>query len=588
MIFEKSTIGVFHVLKPTLEENELFDSERLQEEILSSKEENRLNIAVDLAETNYLYSDAINVMVTCNKAMLKISGRLAVYNANEKVGAILERAGLANIINIYTDEKELLEASDVILKQTSTITASREPQTTVPEKPKSEFDLLREEIGEVMPETFEGTPESLSPPPSPGKPIIKKKIKEVPHVIPPAPDDTYSLQEQQLPEIPKPQQAAPPPKPQPKPPKSPETQKPPAKLRETGDAAFEVSPAVEVFLRTGQPEKVPEKVMDESAKKEKTILKKPEIEEDISKQADEKGDSKLKWDEDDEVLFPEKSKKSPFAISLIILLAVGVLSVGVYFAYQKLVVEKTSGDKHARIMKQPIKKEPIPKIIEEDLEFPDEDMAASEPSEKKAGKIKAKLIQKPVRKEPVRTPEKPASRIPVIKSNPSPPAPKFLPAAKPEVEASKPEPPVPQKESADAEFDDPDFVLGAEEEDEDFVPASKITPTPSTPASSSPQAISPQASPPPSAPRIKPEAVSDPSPEQPIIQDGAKGIIFLSTSPPKTEVWFKGKKIGTTNITMLTLPVGENTVTFKKDDLIIDKILDIKEGKNRSLFFKLK
>jgi hypothetical protein len=39
---------------------------------------------------------------------------------------------------------------------------------------------------------------------------------------------------------------------------------------------------------------------------------------------------------------------------------------------------------------------------------------------------------------------------------------------------------------------------------------------------------------------------------------------------------------------MLKLPVGTVSLTFKKDNLSVTKSVTIKEGKNKSKFFKLK
>ncbi len=76
--------------------------------------------------------------------------------------------------------------------------------------------------------------------------------------------------------------------------------------------------------------------------------------------------------------------------------------------------------------------------------------------------------------------------------------------------------------------------------------------------------------------------------EKAVLEEGGPtGTVFIATGPPKADIYYKGNKVGQTNQTTLTLPVGTVELTFKKGYLSLTKEFDIQEGKNKSPYFRL-
>lgn len=71
------------------------------------------------------------------------------------------------------------------------------------------------------------------------------------------------------------------------------------------------------------------------------------------------------------------------------------------------------------------------------------------------------------------------------------------------------------------------------------------------------------------------------------IVKGSVGTIFIATSPPVADIYYEGKKIGTSNVSTLELPVGTVILTFKKKDVSYTKSFTIVEGKNKAPFVSL-
>jgi len=144
---------LFEIITPEIEKGEVFDSTSLKTLINTLIAEGKRNFAVDLAPLDYLYSDAINVILALNRRILDVSGRLSLLGPTPEVRQILDRAGIQNILKVYESEADLLKSSEDIILQTtgfslSELQAHQHPKVSQP--PKSEFDELRSEISDVM------------------------------------------------------------------------------------------------------------------------------------------------------------------------------------------------------------------------------------------------------------------------------------------------------------------------------------------------------------------------------------------------------------------------------------------------------
>lgn len=133
------------------EKGEVFDSTLLKNMINSLIAEGKRNFAIDLSPLDYIYSDAINVILALNRRILDVSGRLSIMGPSPEVRQILERTGLQNILKIFDTETELLKSSeDIILQTTRYNVADLQTLQQAPPKPKSEFEDFRSEISTAM------------------------------------------------------------------------------------------------------------------------------------------------------------------------------------------------------------------------------------------------------------------------------------------------------------------------------------------------------------------------------------------------------------------------------------------------------
>jgi anti-anti-sigma factor len=158
------------------------------------------NFAIDLSPLDYIYSDAINVILAINRRILDVSGRLSLMSPNQEVKSILERAGLHNILKIYENETSLLKSSEDIILQTTRFNLSDLKNYQEP-KPKSEFEDFRSEISTAMdpqkPEQFNSfeseIPEDNFTAQQPRKQQPQQSMEE--QFIPPAPPPTTPRQQ---------------------------------------------------------------------------------------------------------------------------------------------------------------------------------------------------------------------------------------------------------------------------------------------------------------------------------------------------------------------------------------------------------
>jgi anti-anti-sigma factor len=176
--FRTRTSGLFEIIQPVIEKGEVFDSTLLKNMINSLIAEGKRNFAIDLSPLDYIYSDAINVILALNRRILDVSGRLSLMGPSPEVRQILERTGIQNILKIFDTETELLKSSEDIILQTTRYNLAdlqtyQQAPPPPPPKPKSEFEDFRSEISTAMApgvggmgsEPDRGSRQSAPPPP---------------------------------------------------------------------------------------------------------------------------------------------------------------------------------------------------------------------------------------------------------------------------------------------------------------------------------------------------------------------------------------------------------------------------------------
>ncbi|HEX2959996.1 MAG TPA: PEGA domain-containing protein [Chitinispirillaceae bacterium] len=168
--------GIFDIVEPVLENGEVFDSSLLRETINQQIVAGKRNFAIDLSLLDYIYSDTINVLMGLNKRILDVSVRLSLLAPQPEALQVLKRAGINNILRIFDTEADLLKTSEDIILQTTSFKVS-DLQALANEKPQSEFDQLRSEIGSVFgghdgPTMDQGmnVPKGVQQPPRPATP----------------------------------------------------------------------------------------------------------------------------------------------------------------------------------------------------------------------------------------------------------------------------------------------------------------------------------------------------------------------------------------------------------------------------------
>ena len=122
MKFEARSLGIFEILTPRQESNEVFDADRFRQTVNSVLERDVRHLVVDLSGIDYLYSDAINALVSINRRILEQAGRMSLLAPQPKVREILLRSGLDSLFRIYKAEMELSAESQEILRQSTIMT----------------------------------------------------------------------------------------------------------------------------------------------------------------------------------------------------------------------------------------------------------------------------------------------------------------------------------------------------------------------------------------------------------------------------------------------------------------------------------
>jgi anti-anti-sigma factor len=563
-----------------LEKGEVFDSNLLKDTLNSLIAEGKRNFAIDLSPLDYIYSDAINVVLALNRRILDVSGRLSLLSPNPEVRSILERTGLHNILKIYETETDLLRSSEDIILQTTRFNLSdlKSYQQPPPAPPKSEFDEFKSEISSAM---GPGRPADNAGPYGaldteiPDESFTAKRVQryEEPFAPPPRqPAQPFTAQEQDFGPVQPPRRMQPKQAPQPVFEMEPEKPQPQRRERE---AAPELP-----GIKTGQ--KTVDRDFDRFAREDR-----------------------------DEEFEDERPKRSfmPVLIGIIILLLVGGGIVG-YFSFMKKPEKQVA-------IQTPAIPAPAPQTMPE-LSQPAQAPTTPAPATAApAAEPAAKAVppaERPVEKQSVA--KQAAPKIAAAKSSESP----KKSAAKPQASlqkltiVSKPsgasiisdgkilgltpykwvDPPqggiviTLSKQGYVETVKTIDYSGGNKTE---TVYLYKETPAPrSEPVV---QQAPAEPAPAPAATEPAPEVSAPPPPPSPAAApvaspSGESATIFISSMPPVADVYMDGKLIGKTNISKLNVSPGTHSMKFVKGTVEVTEDMTFKPGDNPSHFLILK
>jgi len=163
---------------PVLEDDEMFNSGLLRDQIDRMISSGRRHIAIDISPLDYIYSDGINALVTLNKRAQEAGGTLALLSPQTKVVGILQTAGIQSAMSVLSGEAELMGLSNGISAAASAAGSAAQ----------SEFESLRSEIGSVFGDDAPLGSRAAAPPPPPPPPVYAPP----PPVYAPPPPPVYA------------------------------------------------------------------------------------------------------------------------------------------------------------------------------------------------------------------------------------------------------------------------------------------------------------------------------------------------------------------------------------------------------------
>lgn len=560
------------MVKPVLEEDEIFNSGEMREHVEALIARGYRNIAIDLESLEYLYSDTMNVILSLNRRILDSNGRLALLSPSDQVSQILDSSGVRNFMKVYSGQEDLIKGSEDIVMQTSSynLAAIRKLQGG-------------EESGRGAPaaeDTFAGAPRTEQ-----GMPAVSRQQEPGYFQAPPpqqeAPEESFEVS------APEARQPAPPSRQQP-PPSAPPREEP-----------------------SFQPAPPPREERDSGYWPEAQQQERPQ--------------RRDRWEE-----VEEEKKGSPVgAIVLIILLLAVLGGAGYYFRDTILEYLPLGGPEVTEEEAPPAE---IPQVSAEDegtgAEEGEEagEEAGEETEEETSAEVKKPA---PAPKKPAARPARRATRR--TRPKPRPPAPKprrTVPKVNKLVIMSVPTGATVsidgnEKGKTPYTWNNPDVYgamrvsvsqpgyrdksqsieyTGGEKElffrlDKEPEPVARPTPAPRRPPAPEPEPEpEPQAppSPPPAAatpsPEPSPATPSTPPPSPPATASsggGEPGTIFISSLPPIADVYMDGKLIGKTNRDELKIRSGTHTMRFVKGGKEVTKKMTFKPGSNPSQLIRI-
>ncbi len=613
--FRTTTLGIFDVVTPVLEDGEIFNSGFLKDYINQMIAAGKRNFSIDLSPLDYVYSDSINVLMVLNKRVLEISGRLTLLTPQPEVIGILQKAGIPNIMRVFDSEADLLRTSEEIMAMTPGYKVGDLQNVAdaldEPLPPQSEFESLRSEIGSV----FGGSPEPAAP---------KRAARPVPPPPPvrspePASQNQFDIfpmgNQNKTPAAPTPPPlppkapAFPPPVQPPAPQGRPAAQRP-AEFPGSDFKEDSYTPETRRFAQAPVPPVPP-----------------PERPSSFDDFEDQPKKGKKQKDDFDSDRFEDEfeGKKKGFPVlALVAVLVFAIVGAGSYFLFFKKAPSSSSA---------PVASVTEPKPAPTVPEVPTSAPAVEEKiPETKIETPKAPEPVKEEKKAPIKKAEAPKKSEPapkVVKSEPKPvpakepePVPAKAPAGKNQIvitstpsgadviiDGSKMgitpytwttpfygdmkivvSKPGFSSESKSMEYTggsiDEAFTLKPQAAAPAPAPVPAPAPAPAAPAPA-PAAPAPVATPAPApAPIAPPPPPPAPAPA-PAPAPVAGGSIYIASLPPNADVYVGGRLIGKTNDTELQVPVGTHKVKFVKGAVEKIEEMTFQPGKNPTKFVKL-
>lgn len=566
------------------EGDELFDPNALEETVKKLISSGKRNFSIDLSDVDYLYSDSINKFIQLNHEVLNVYGRLALLSPSEEVSKILKRAGIENFLRIYGDINELRRASDEIIQQTAAVSTAAvkeftpEPEPKV-EKPVSEFEDLRAEIGKALETPAQDEIESVAapappPPPSPPPP-------PPPPPQPPPPPPTPKVEKPEVPEIP---------------------------TFEVSNKKAEVSPK-KPLPDFGGPEVAPPKEKEPAGRDFKPYVteKKPSV------PPEERFAEITEEDRFADDRFEKKKKKAPVLVVLL-LLCICAIGVVAFFAINNASKKKITKappkieEKVPEVVPQIEEKVEDPEVVTEEkpeIEKPKEVVKKIPPKKAAPKRPKKRYISKPTPTPKKATPKKVASKTVtkpatvkriVVTSYPTSATVRFNGKVLGKTPYTWTNPSVYgnvtlSAEKSGYESKDIDFEFTGGIVKKHFVLSKKTTPV-VTPTPRPKPKPTPIAKPTPK-PVIETTPLPEPEPVKPVerpvaTSGGSPGTIFISSLPPMADVYMDGTKIGKTNIDKLKIKSGTHVMKFVKGAKELTKQMTFTSGENPSQLVRLK
>ena len=108
MQFRPSRVGIFSVVAPVIEEDEILKPEALKSEVVSLIEMGRTHVAADLTHLGYVSSEIIGVLISLHKIASRLPGMFVVIVSNDNLVEILRRTGVTEVMRLVRDLKELI------------------------------------------------------------------------------------------------------------------------------------------------------------------------------------------------------------------------------------------------------------------------------------------------------------------------------------------------------------------------------------------------------------------------------------------------------------------------------------------------
>ncbi len=647
--FRTKTQGLYEIIEPVLEENEVFDSTMLKETINSLIASGKRNFAIDMSPLDYIYSDVINMLMALNKRVLDVTGRLSLMAPQPEVIQILKRAGIHNILRIFDTEAELIRSSEDMILQTTSIKIS-DVDAALKQPPQSEFDQLRNEIGTAFGESDEAPAKQQGPAGS-GDDFDQmfQQFQTKPQTTNrggPGRGPSYPPQGQ-------PPAAPQPPNFQPKqftpPPAQPMPMRPAAPIQPRQPAAdipkyqadypvrsetqrFTVAPGAQSFQEQRMPPPAPEDsyapIEDDETFEAPPVRKKPERKPPVRPSFD-----------DDDFQDDEFKKKSGIPVLVIILLIVALGGVGALVVY--MTIGKKKAEPAVTAVTPPKPAAPVAPQLP--VASPDTSVTDSSAGEVASEPVKEIVESKPeVKKPPVR--KAPVARRSTPPRRKRTPPPRRKPAAPKQNRVAISSSPsganllingrkvgttpytwttpvfgkislkVSKNGYKDAEksfeFTGGSISESIKLEKETAAAAPPPPPVKKQPVVSAP----PKKAPPPPAPPADEDDIDDPfadigdedddfalEPEEPAAAPAAKApppaaasrssggeaLIFIASIPPVADVYIGSKLIGKTNVSELKIPAGVQTLKFVKGGKEITKQITLQPGKNPSQMVRI-